>query len=117
MAQYVKSSCILTRKTNKILVESYQYFSLELQGKYENSVSTPYFSPLFLPSAQPARALRAAKPGTTLVLAPGCHEVSLGEVRVPLRIVGIGAGTPEQRVTVRHRSRLMVRRSLLFLGC
>ncbi len=58
-----------------------------------------------------ARALRAAKPGTTLVLAPGCHEVSLGEVRVPLRIVGIGAGTHAQRAIVRHRSRLMVRRA------
>ena len=90
----------------------------------KNSVSTPYFSPLFyflchLPN--PRALARAAKPGTTLVLAPGCHEVSLGEVRVPLRIVGIGAGgTPEQRATVRHRSRLMVRRSPpspFFWGC
>jgi tetratricopeptide (TPR) repeat protein len=61
------------------------------------------------------RALRAARPGTTLVLAPGCHEVSLGELRVPLRIVGLGAGTPEQRAIVRHRSRLMVRARVVFV--
>jgi hypothetical protein len=60
------------------------------------------------------KALKAALPGTTIVLAPGLHDVTLGEVRVPLRLVGLGAGIAEQRAVVRQRSRLMVYHSALY---
>lgn len=52
------------------------------------------------------KALRAALPGTTIVLAPGLHNVTLGDIRVPVRIVGLGGGAP--RAVIKQRSRIMV---------